>query len=88
MIKQFMSFSIFIGVVAIFWAGVANAAMPEKKIVLYGWDTGEASLETVLANADKFAETGLDGISLIIKGNRAGILRKSQTRDFAFVDPK
>ena len=35
-----------------------NAAMPEKKIVLYGWDTGEASLETVLANADKFADTG------------------------------
>ena len=65
-----------------------NAAMPEKKIVLYGWDTGEASLETVLANADKFADTGLDGISLTIKGNRAGIPRKSQTRDFAFVDPK
>ena len=68
--------------------GVANAVPPEKKIVLYGWDTGEASLETVFANADKFAETGLDGISLIIKGNRAGIPRKSQTRDFAFVDPK
>ena len=33
MIKQFMSFSIFIGVVAMFWAGVANAAMPEKKAV-------------------------------------------------------
>jgi len=66
----------------------ANAALPEKKIVLYGWDTGEASLETVLANAGKFADTGLDGISLIIKGNRAGIPRKSQTRDFAFVDPK
>ena len=25
-------------------------------MVLYGWDTGEASLETVLSNADKFAE--------------------------------
>ena len=57
-------------------------------MVLYGWDTGEASLETVLANADKFADTGLDGISLIIKGNRAGQARRSQTRDFAFVDPK
>ena len=67
---------------------LASAALPEKKIVLYGWDTGEASLETVLANADKFADTGLDGISLVIKGNRAGIPRKSQTRDFAFVDPK
>ena len=60
----------------------------EKKMVLYGWDTGEASLETVLSNADKFAATGLDGISLIIKGNRAGQGRLSQTRDFAFVDPK
>ena len=70
------------------WACAANATMPEKKIVLYGWDTGEASLETVAANADKFADTGLDGISLAIKGNRAGIPRKSQTRDFAFVDPK
>ncbi|MBR2837884.1 MAG: hypothetical protein IKE55_03805 [Kiritimatiellae bacterium] len=69
-------------------AGAASAAMPEKKIVLYGWDTGEASLETVLSNADKFAATGLDGISIAIKGNRAGIPRKSQTRDFAFVDPK
>ena len=74
--------------VAMLLVGTANAVLPEKKIVLYGWDTGEASLETVLANADKFAETGLDGISLIIKGNRAGIPRKSQTRDFAFVDPK
>ena len=69
-------------------SSAAFAAMPEKKIVLYGWDTGEASLETVLSNADKFADTGLDGISLAIKGNRAGIPRKSQTRDFAFVDPK
>ena len=79
---------------AAFAVGIAYADATErvppvaKKIVLYGWDTGEASLETVLANADKFAETGLDGISLIIKGNRAGIPRKSQTRDFAFVDPK
>ena len=52
---------------------------PEKKIVLYGWDTGEASLETVFANADKFADAGLDGISLTIKGNRAGQARRSQT---------
>jgi len=41
--------------VVAFAACVALAAAPEKKIVLYGWDTGEASLETVLANADKFA---------------------------------
>ena len=74
------------GVVAV--ALCAVAAVPEKKIVLYGWDTGEASLETVLSNADKFAETGLDGISLIIKGNRTGQVRRSQTRDYAFVDPK
>ena len=77
-----------IAAAVVFAVGVAFAAAPEKKMVLYGWDTGEASLETVLSNADKFAETGLDGISLIIKGNRAGIPRKSQTRDFAFVDPK
>lgn len=74
--------------IALFAACVALAAAPEKKMVLYGWDTGEASLETVLANADKFADTGLDGISLIIKGNRAGQARRSQTRDYAFVDPK
>ena len=77
-----------IAATAAFAACVAFAAVPEKKMVLYGWDTGEASLETVLANADKFADTGLDGISLIIKGNRAGQARRSQTRDYAFVDPK
>ena len=66
----------------------AFAAAPEKKIVLYGWDVGEASLETIFTNADKFAETGLDGISICIKGDRMGIPRKSQTRDFAFADPK
>ena len=77
-----------VAVVAAVAAGAAYASMPEKKMVLYGWDTGEASLETVLANADKFADTGLDGISLTIKGNRAGQARRSQTRDYAFVDPK
>lgn len=68
-------------------AGAADAAGMGKKFVLYGWDTGDASLETVLANADKFADTGLDGISLSIRGNRAGDPRLSQTRDFAFTDP-
>ena len=68
-------------------AAAAGAAMPEKKVVYYGWDVGEASLETVFSNADKFAETGLDGIALSIKGNRMGQPRKSQTRDFAFTDP-
>ena len=79
---------ILVYIVAASAACVAFADAPEKKIVLYGWDTGEASLETVLSNADKFAETGLDGISLIIKGNRTGQVRRSQTRDYAFVDPK
>ena len=68
-------------------AGAAFAVAPEKKIVLYGWDVGEASLETIFANADKFADTGLDGIAISIKGNRMDQPRKSQTRDFAFVDP-
>ncbi len=68
-------------------ASGADAAGTEKKFVLYGWDTGDASLEIVLANADKFADTGLDGISLSIKGNRAGEAKRSQTRDFALTDP-
>ena len=85
---------ILVCIVAAFAVGVvyadATGRVPPvaKKIVLYGWDTGEASLETVLSNADKFADVGLDGISLTIKGNRAGQGRLSQTRDFAFVDPK
>ena len=69
-------------------AGAAFSATPEKKIVLYGWDVGEASLETVFSNADAFAETGLDGIAISIKGNRMDLPRKSQTRDFALNDPK
>ena len=85
---------ILVCIVAAFAVGVvyadATGRVPPvaKKIVFYGWDTGEASLETVLSNADKFADVGLDGISLTIKGNRAGQGRLSQTRDFAFVDPK
>ena len=72
---------------AAYAAGGTDATGPGKKFVLYGWDTGDASLETVLTNADKFADTGLDGISLSIKGNRAGDPRLSQTRDFALTDP-
>ena len=45
-----------VAVASLLAAGAALAARPEKKIVLYGWDTGEASLETVLSNADKFAD--------------------------------
>ncbi len=64
------------------------AAARSKKIIYYGWDVGEASLETVLANADKFADAGFDGVALRIKGNRAGQARLSQTGDFALTDPK
>ena len=44
--------------VGVVYADATGRVPPDaKKIVLYGWDTGEASLETVLSNADKFAAT-------------------------------
>ena len=57
--------------VAVFWGLMAvsllqtvSAEPVAKKIIATGWDTLRVQPEEILANADKFADSGIDGINI------------------------
>ena len=51
----------------------AGASVPRddpgapKKLIAFGWDTGERSVEEIVAHADQFAAAGFDGVAVSMK---------------------
>lgn len=56
---------------ALVTSGLSATALADKSIIAHGWDLYAATPEEVLANADAFAETGLDGVSVFLQGKSA-----------------
>ena len=69
------------GLLATTVVGMAGAfGPPEKKFIAHGWDLLAVSPEEVLANADAFDETGVDGVTLMLRGKFADGRHYDHTR--------
>ena len=54
-------------------ASVAFADSPRKKCISFGWEYGRLTPEQLLANADKFKDTVIDGVGIYLRAtNHAG----------------
>ncbi len=88
---MFKKCSILIG--GVFITLLTSAEPVAKKIIATGWDTLRVQPEEILANADKFADSGVDGINLTFstrngKGQRINCSEIFNGVDFAYDDVK
>jgi hypothetical protein len=61
--------------------GASATPVPRKKCIACGWEFGTVSPAQLLANADKFADTAIDGVGIYLSAtNSAG--RKIDTHGF------
>ena len=81
------------GLMAVSLLQTVSAEPTAKKIIATGWDTLRVQPEEILENADKFADSGVDGINLTFstrngEGQRINCSEIFNGVDFAYDDVK